>query len=108
VKGDFQGTVAPPYADLILLLEIAMGLGLLIGALLARMRSFGPRVVPVGDRASQHCRDRAGDDSFFSLSQNVAWPPQRNSQPLERDAKRCKERRVGTTLQIVRHRAGHY
>jgi hypothetical protein len=40
VKGDFQGTVAPPYADLILLLEIAMGVGLLIGALLARMRRF--------------------------------------------------------------------
>jgi len=32
--------VAPPYANLILLLEIAMGVGLLIGALLARMRRF--------------------------------------------------------------------
>ena len=35
-----MGTVAPPYANLILLLEIAMGVGLLIGALLARMRRF--------------------------------------------------------------------
>jgi hypothetical protein len=32
--------VAPPYANLILLLEIAMGVGLLIGAFLARMRKF--------------------------------------------------------------------
>src|SRR6266849_2746662 len=40
VKGGFQGTVAPPYVNLILLLEIAMGVGLLIGALLARMRRF--------------------------------------------------------------------
>jgi uncharacterized membrane protein YozB (DUF420 family) len=35
-----MGTVAPPYANLILLLEIAMGVGLLIGALLARRRRF--------------------------------------------------------------------
>ena len=32
--------MAPAYANLILLLEIAMGVGLLIGALLARMRRF--------------------------------------------------------------------
>jgi len=32
--------VAPLYANFILLLEIAMGVGLLIGALLARMRRF--------------------------------------------------------------------
>jgi uncharacterized membrane protein YozB (DUF420 family) len=32
--------VAPPYVNLTLLLEIAMGVGLLIGALLARMRRF--------------------------------------------------------------------
>jgi uncharacterized membrane protein YozB (DUF420 family) len=32
--------MAPLYANLILLLEIAMGVGLLIGALLARMRRF--------------------------------------------------------------------
>jgi hypothetical protein len=36
----FLGTAAPPYADLVLLLEIGMGVGLLIGALLARMRRF--------------------------------------------------------------------
>jgi len=40
VKGDFLGTVVPPYANLTLLLEIAMGVGLLIGALLARRRRF--------------------------------------------------------------------
>jgi len=34
------GTVAPPYANLTLLLEIAMGVGLLIGAFLARRRRF--------------------------------------------------------------------
>jgi uncharacterized protein (TIGR03382 family) len=34
------GTVAPPYAHLTLLLEIAMGVGLLIGAWLARRRRF--------------------------------------------------------------------
>jgi uncharacterized membrane protein YozB (DUF420 family) len=32
--------VAPPYANLILLLEIAMGVGLFVGALLARSRRF--------------------------------------------------------------------
>ena len=35
-----SGTVAPPYANLTLLLEIAMGVGLLIGAFLARRRRF--------------------------------------------------------------------
>jgi uncharacterized protein (TIGR03382 family) len=40
MKGGFLGTVAPPYAHLTLLLEIAMGLGLLIGAWLARRRRF--------------------------------------------------------------------
>ena len=32
--------MAPPYANLILLLEIAMGVGLFIGAVLARLRHF--------------------------------------------------------------------
>ena len=41
----FLGTAAPRYADLILLLEIGMGLGLLIGALLARMRRFRAHAV---------------------------------------------------------------
>jgi uncharacterized membrane protein YozB (DUF420 family) len=36
----FLGTVAPLYADVVLILEIAMGLALLAGALLARMRKF--------------------------------------------------------------------
>jgi Ca2+/H+ antiporter len=36
----FLGTAAPRYADVVLLLEIGMGLGLLAGALLARMRRF--------------------------------------------------------------------
>ncbi len=40
MKGGFLGTVAPPYANLTLLLEIAMGAGLLIGAFLARRRRF--------------------------------------------------------------------
>jgi uncharacterized membrane protein YozB (DUF420 family) len=40
MKGGFLGTVAPPYANVTLLLEIAMGVGLLIGALLARRRHF--------------------------------------------------------------------
>jgi uncharacterized membrane protein YozB (DUF420 family) len=40
VKTGFLGTAAPSYANLTLLLEIAMGVGLLIGALLARRRCF--------------------------------------------------------------------
>ena len=40
MKGGFLGTAAPGYADLVLLLEIAMGVGLLIGALLACLRRF--------------------------------------------------------------------
>jgi uncharacterized membrane protein YozB (DUF420 family) len=36
----FLGTAAPRYADLLLLLEIAMGLALLAGALFARRRMF--------------------------------------------------------------------
>src|SRR5271170_3972885 len=38
----FLGTAAPLYADMTLLLEMAMGVGLLIGALLARLRRFRP------------------------------------------------------------------
>jgi len=40
LNGGFLGTAAPLYADLTLLLEIAMGVGLLIGALLVRLRRF--------------------------------------------------------------------
>jgi uncharacterized membrane protein YozB (DUF420 family) len=40
VKRGFLGNAAPPYANLTLLLEIAMGVGLLIGAQLARRRCF--------------------------------------------------------------------
>lgn len=40
MNGSYLGTAAPPYASLTLLLEIAMGVGLLIGALLARRRRF--------------------------------------------------------------------
>jgi uncharacterized membrane protein YozB (DUF420 family) len=36
----FLGTAAPSYADMTLLLEIAMGVGLLIGGLLARLGRF--------------------------------------------------------------------
>ena len=36
----FLGTAAPRYADVVLLLEISMGLALLAGALLARRRRF--------------------------------------------------------------------
>jgi uncharacterized membrane protein YozB (DUF420 family) len=36
----FLGTAAPRYADLVLLLEVGMGLALLIGAVLARNRMF--------------------------------------------------------------------
>ncbi len=36
----FLGTAAPRYADLVLLLELAMGLALLAGAFLARLRKF--------------------------------------------------------------------
>ncbi len=36
----FLGTAAPRCADVVLFLEISMGLGLLAGALLARMRKF--------------------------------------------------------------------
>ena len=36
----FLGTAAPLYADLILLLELAMGMGLLAGAIFARIRKF--------------------------------------------------------------------
>jgi uncharacterized membrane protein YozB (DUF420 family) len=39
------GTAAPRVADLILLLEIAMGIGLLIGAFLARTGRFGQHAV---------------------------------------------------------------
>ena len=40
MKGSFPGTVVPPDANLTLLLEIAMGVGLLIGAFLARRQRF--------------------------------------------------------------------
>lgn len=41
----FLGTAAPRYADLLLLLEIAMGMALLAGALLARLRRFRAHAV---------------------------------------------------------------
>jgi uncharacterized membrane protein YozB (DUF420 family) len=41
LKEGFLGTAAPRVADLILLLEIAMGMGLLTGAWLARTKRFG-------------------------------------------------------------------
>ena len=41
----FLGTAAPRYADLLLLLEIAMALALLVGALLARLRRFRAHAV---------------------------------------------------------------
>ena len=40
MKEGFLGIVAPSYANVTLLLEIAMGVGLLVGALLARLRRF--------------------------------------------------------------------
>jgi uncharacterized membrane protein YozB (DUF420 family) len=40
VTASFPGTVAPLYSNLTLLLELAMGVGLLAGALLARRRHF--------------------------------------------------------------------
>jgi hypothetical protein len=40
VHEGFLGTAAPRYADLILLLELTMGLGLLFGAFLAGIRKF--------------------------------------------------------------------
>ncbi len=40
MNGGFLGTAAPLEADLILLLETAIGVGLLIGARLARLRHF--------------------------------------------------------------------
>jgi uncharacterized membrane protein YozB (DUF420 family) len=42
VNGGFLGTLAPFYADLTLLLEIGMGVGLLFGALLAWQGRFRP------------------------------------------------------------------
>jgi uncharacterized membrane protein YozB (DUF420 family) len=36
----FLGTAAPRYADIVLLLETGMGLGLVVGAVLARRRRF--------------------------------------------------------------------
>lgn len=41
MKEGFLGTAAPQVADLILLLEIAMAVGLLVGAWLARTKRFG-------------------------------------------------------------------
>jgi uncharacterized membrane protein YozB (DUF420 family) len=40
LKDGFLGTAAPFYADIVLLLEIGMGLGLVIGAVLARSRRY--------------------------------------------------------------------
>ena len=40
MNAGFLGTAAPRYADVVLLLEFGMGVALLIGAVLARMRRF--------------------------------------------------------------------
>jgi uncharacterized membrane protein YozB (DUF420 family) len=40
LSGGFLGTEAPGYADLVIVLEIGMGLALLVGAMLARRKQF--------------------------------------------------------------------
>jgi predicted Co/Zn/Cd cation transporter (cation efflux family) len=40
VREGFLGTAAPFYADIVLLLELGMGVSLLVGAILARARKF--------------------------------------------------------------------
>ena len=40
LRQGFLGTAAPRYADVVLLLEIGMGFGLLLGAILARLRKY--------------------------------------------------------------------
>jgi len=40
VNEGFLGTAAPRYADVVVLVEIGMGVALLVGAVLARMRRF--------------------------------------------------------------------
>jgi len=42
LREGFLGTAAPFYVDLALLLELAMGLALLVGSFLARLRKFRP------------------------------------------------------------------
>jgi len=59
----FLGTAAPIYADLTLLLEMAMAVGLFVGAVLARLGRFrGARLVPVVD-----CPSQSGPDGLTML-----------------------------------------
>ena len=63
----FLGTAAPRSADVVLLLEIGMGVALLIGAGLARMRRFRLHAwVSVRNRTPEPCRHRTDNGSFIS------------------------------------------
>jgi hypothetical protein len=63
----FPGTAAPLYADLVLLLEITLAAGLLIGALLARRKRYRPHaLVSIRDRAFESRHYSLVDGSCFS------------------------------------------
>jgi hypothetical protein len=65
-EAGFLGTAAPRTADIVLLLEMSMGTGLLAGALLARWTVSAPRGMPVGDCAPESDPDRLDHVSYFS------------------------------------------
>lgn len=63
----FLGTAAPWAADLTLVLELAMGTGLLAGALLARAGRIRLHAsVPIGHRPPQSSLDRLDDVAYSS------------------------------------------
>ena len=65
----FLGTRAPRYVDLVLLLEIGMGLTLLGGAVLARRKTFSAaRILSVSSCAPELCNHPTADASLISCA----------------------------------------
>jgi hypothetical protein len=64
----FLGTAAPRDADLVLILYILMGAGLLIGGIRARKTVSASRQAPIRNRSRELGADRSDNDSFISSS----------------------------------------
>lgn len=106
MKQGFLGTAAPPYANVTLLLEIAMGVALLIGAFLARRRRF---------RQHAWCQSVIvllnlaviGDDSFFSTSGHSKGTPE-TREGLLRSSDGARDTRIDNRNRGIVHSFGRW
>lgn len=97
----FLGTAAPPGADLLLLLEIGMGVGLVFGAWACSEPALSATcLVPIHHRASESCGGRS--DSLVSGSCNS-----KDSSKAREDLLRTVDSALGARHSLRTHRAVH-